>query len=118
MPKKIAKKASSKVKSSQKKSVTSSKPKKTAGGSLSHQVASRRAQSPKAAQKASAILRDGRSSIKAKTTAGSALTQVQNPRTGRFVKVDTASGRIISHKKSRGAYKGVSITKNVKVKVK
>jgi hypothetical protein len=33
--------------------------------------------------------------------------QVLNPRTGRWVKIDTEKGGIISQKKSRGPYKGV-----------
>jgi ribosomal protein L17 len=40
---------------------------------------------------------------------GSALTQLRNPRSGRFVKVDTAAGTIVAHKKSSGAYKGVPV---------
>ena len=44
-----------------------------------------------------------------KTLAGSALSQLKNPRTGRFVMIDRESGTIIHHKKSTGAYKGVPI---------
>lgn len=33
--------------------------------------------------------------------------QAQNPVTGRYVKIDTNTGRIIEHKKSPGPYKGV-----------
>jgi hypothetical protein len=33
--------------------------------------------------------------------------QAQNPVTGRYVKIDTNTGRIIDNKKSPGPYKGV-----------
>jgi hypothetical protein len=33
--------------------------------------------------------------------------QVKNPATGRYVKMDTRTGRIIDSKKSDGPYKGV-----------
>ncbi|WP_173519407.1 hypothetical protein [Ensifer sesbaniae] len=33
--------------------------------------------------------------------------QIQNPVTGRWVKVDTSTGRIIEQKKTPGPYKGV-----------
>ncbi len=33
--------------------------------------------------------------------------QVRNPVTKRWVKVDTKTGRIVSHKKTPGPYKGV-----------
>jgi hypothetical protein len=33
--------------------------------------------------------------------------QALNPVTKRYVKIDTATGRIIAHKKSAGPYKGV-----------
>ncbi|MBD8650611.1 hypothetical protein IFT66_05920 [Rhizobium sp. CFBP 13726] len=33
--------------------------------------------------------------------------QIQNPVTGRWVKIDTATGRIIDEKKTPGPYKGV-----------
>jgi len=33
--------------------------------------------------------------------------QAQNPVTGRYVKIDTNTGRIIDQKKSPGPYKGV-----------
>ena len=33
--------------------------------------------------------------------------QIKNPVTGRYVKIDTRTGRIIAHKKSPGPYKGV-----------
>ena len=33
--------------------------------------------------------------------------QIKNPVTGRYVKMDTRTGRIIDHKKSEGPYKGI-----------
>ena len=33
--------------------------------------------------------------------------QVKNPVTGRYVKLDTRTGRILDHKKSKGPYKGI-----------
>jgi hypothetical protein len=33
--------------------------------------------------------------------------QALNPVTGRYVKIDTTSGRIVDHKKSAGPYKGI-----------
>ena len=37
------------------------------------------------------------------------LVQVQNPRSGRYVKIDRSVGRIVSYKKSPGPYKGVRV---------
>ena len=37
----------------------------------------------------------------------SSRVQVLNPRTGRWVKIDTNKGSIIAHKKTPGPYKGV-----------
>ena len=37
------------------------------------------------------------------------IVQTQNPRTGRYVKVDRAQGRILSIKKSAGPYKDVPV---------
>lgn len=71
-------------------------------------------QTAKASQsKTSAKLRDGRASSKSKSAAGSALSQLRNPRSGHFVKIDKAAGTIVAHKKSRGAYKGVSIAETI-----
>lgn len=41
--------------------------------------------------------------------AGAVKERVQalNPATGRYVKIDTATGRIVDHKKTKGPYKGV-----------
>ncbi|MGO1073980.1 hypothetical protein [Inquilinus sp. CA228] len=33
--------------------------------------------------------------------------QVKNPVTGRYVKIDTSTGRIVDQKKSPGPYKGI-----------
>jgi len=33
--------------------------------------------------------------------------QVLNPKTKRWVKIDTSKGKIISHKKTYGPYKGI-----------
>jgi len=35
--------------------------------------------------------------------------QLKNPRTGRYVKIDTKNGGLIGHKKSPGPYKNVEI---------
>ncbi len=35
--------------------------------------------------------------------------QVKNPRTGKYVKIDPSKGKIVSHKKSEGPYKGIRI---------
>ena len=37
------------------------------------------------------------------------VVQVKNPRSGRYVKIDRDAGRIVSHKKSSGPYKGVPV---------
>jgi hypothetical protein len=37
------------------------------------------------------------------------IVQVRNPRSNRYIKIDRARGRILSHKKSEGAYKGISV---------
>jgi hypothetical protein len=109
MPKKTSKKSASDASSILKKDTTSSKAKSAAGSALSQRKVSSQATSPKAAKKASAVLRDGRTSSKTKTAA-SALTQLKNPRSGRFIKINKATGTIIAHKKSEGAYKDVPIT--------
>lgn len=33
--------------------------------------------------------------------------QVKNPVTGRYVKIDTQTGRVVDHKKTAGPYKGI-----------
>jgi len=42
------------------------------------------------------------------------IVQLPNPRTKRWVKIDKTEGRIISHKKTAGAYKGIKIVGDVK----
>jgi hypothetical protein len=44
------------------------------------------------------------------------VVQVRNPRTGRYVKIDRSAGRIVSHKKTVGPYKGVPIAGTKKAK--
>jgi len=39
------------------------------------------------------------------------VVQVKNPRSGHYVKIDRTEGRIISHKKSEGPYKGVPVAR-------
>jgi len=39
------------------------------------------------------------------------LVQTKNPRSGHYVKIDRSKGKIISHKSSKGPYKGVPITR-------
>lgn len=39
------------------------------------------------------------------------VVQVKNPKTGRYVKIDRAKGKIIDHKKSKGPYKNVPIAR-------
>jgi len=46
----------------------------------------------------------------AKSSSGSRV-QVKNPVSGRWVKLDTKSGRIVDTKKSAGPYKGVPTKK-------
>lgn len=42
------------------------------------------------------------------------VVQVKNPRTERYVKIDRAAGRILSHKKSKGPYANVPIARKRK----
>ena len=35
------------------------------------------------------------------------IVQIKNPKSGHYVKIDRKEGRIVSHKKSEGPYKGV-----------
>lgn len=39
------------------------------------------------------------------------VVQVKNPRSGHYVKIDRKAGVIVSHKKSDGPYKGISIAR-------
>ena len=41
----------------------------------------------------------------------SRIGQTKNPRSGYYVKFDREKGKIISHKKSEGPYKGVPIVR-------
>jgi hypothetical protein len=42
------------------------------------------------------------------------VIQTKNPITKRYVKIDRAAGRIVSHKKSKGPYQGIPITRKPK----
>lgn len=42
------------------------------------------------------------------------VVQVKNPKTGRYVKIDRSKGKILSHKKSDGKYKGVPVARKRK----
>ncbi len=42
------------------------------------------------------------------------VVQVRNPRTGHYVKIDRAAGKIVSHKKSDGPYKNVPVARKRK----
>ena len=42
------------------------------------------------------------------------IVQVKNPKTGRYVKIDRTAGKIVSHKKSKGPYKGIPIARKRK----
>lgn len=53
----------------------------------------------------------GRSS---RTGAVKERAQAKNPVTGRYVKIDTSTGRIIDHKKTPGPYKGVKVVNRKK----
>ena len=45
---------------------------------------------------------------------GHDIVQVKNPKTDRYVKIDRTEGKIISHKKSDGPYKGVPVARKRK----
>jgi len=40
------------------------------------------------------------------------VVQVRNPKTGRYVKIDRASGKILGHKKSPGPYKNIPVARD------
>lgn len=44
------------------------------------------------------------------------VVQVKNPRTGRYVKIDRAKGKILSHKKSEGKYKNIPVARKAQKK--
>lgn len=48
------------------------------------------------------------------TTERRDIVQVKNPRTGHYVKIDRAEGRILAHKKSEGPYKGLPVARKRK----
>lgn len=39
------------------------------------------------------------------------LVQIRNPKTNRYAKIDREKGIIISHKKTKGPYKGIPIAR-------
>jgi hypothetical protein len=39
------------------------------------------------------------------------VVQVKNPKSGRYVKIDRAAGKILAHKKSEGPYKNVPVAR-------
>lgn len=53
-------------------------------------------------------------SAKKKDVAGKDIVQVKNPKSGRYVKIDRAVGKIISYKSSEGPYKDVPIARKTK----
>jgi len=42
------------------------------------------------------------------------VVQIKNPKSGRYVKINRSKGKIISHKKSEGPYKGVPVARKKK----
>lgn len=44
------------------------------------------------------------------------IVQAKNPRSGRYVKIDRANGRILAHKKSEGKYANVPVARKRKAK--
>lgn len=42
------------------------------------------------------------------------VVQIKNPKSGHYVKIDRSEGKIISHKKSDGPYKGVPVARKKK----
>ncbi len=48
------------------------------------------------------------------TTKKNDVVQVKNPKTNKYVKIDRTAGKIISHKKSEGPYKGVPVARKKK----
>lgn len=47
-------------------------------------------------------------------SANKEIGQTKNPRTGRYVKINRAEGRILSTKKSSGPYKGIPVIRKRK----
>ncbi|UCF94519.1 MAG: hypothetical protein JSW39_10285 [Desulfobacterales bacterium] len=48
------------------------------------------------------------------STKKSDVVQIKNPKSGKYVKIDRSKGKIISHKKSEGPYKGVPVARKKK----
>lgn len=46
-----------------------------------------------------------------KKSSKSDVVQVKNPRSGKYVKIDRAKGKIVGHKKSEGPYKNVPVAR-------
>ena len=44
------------------------------------------------------------------------IVQVKNPRSGHYVKIDRAAGRILAHKKSEGKYANIPVARKRKDK--
>ena len=44
-------------------------------------------------------------------TKGVRIVQTRNPKTGHYIKIDKALGKIVAHKKTPGPYKNVAIVK-------
>ena len=42
------------------------------------------------------------------------IVQVKNPRSGHYVKIDRAAGRILAHKKSEGKYANIPVARKRK----
>ena len=42
------------------------------------------------------------------------LVQAKNPRTGKYIKIDRAAGRIVAQKSTKGPYKGIAMAKRRK----
>ena len=42
------------------------------------------------------------------------IVQKKNPVTGKYVKIDRTAGRIVAHKKSKGPYKGIPVSRKRK----
>ena len=42
------------------------------------------------------------------------VVQAKNPKTGRYVKIDRSKGKIVSHKRTKGPYKGVPVARKRK----
>ncbi len=42
------------------------------------------------------------------------VVQVKNPRSNKYVKIDRTEGKIVSHKKTSGPYKGVPVARKKK----